>query len=586
MIYQTTRTLALCLAPAMALALPSAGHAQSGDTSLSREVVQPLPSPDVQRLNSALNRLAANSQDLRALIDAGNAALALGDLDAAMGFFGRAQELSPNNADAKMGMAAIFLRSDRPIDALRLFAEAEKAGASPDAVLGERGLAFDLVGNNAEAQASYRAALTRGSNAEITRRLALSQAIAGDKTAFEATLRPLLDKRDFAAYRTRAFGLAILGNGKEALAITDAVMPKDLASRISPYLDYMPRLTKAQQAAAANLGIFPRAAQIGRDDPRIAQYASSGTPNATQAGAKLAPQGEPLGTALARNDTPAESKASKSKPKPSRSKRKKQDQAMAMGSRAEVVTTPIASSAASQPAPAAVALQSSPPATVTPPAATQELPPVSGSSRLAAVAREQAAPPATPPAAQPSISTFDLARVPSSASPATVQPAQAAQTPAALPAVTQQAVVQPPVAQQPAPSVADAFSDFAVRSTGEAASGAGAVDITAIKVPREKPPEPPKPKEPEHPSRVWVQVATGKDLNALKFDWRRISRKAPDQLGDFKPFVTPWGEANRLLAGPLANPAKARELVAALKQAGVDSFTFTSEKGQQINALN
>lgn len=491
----------LPLLAATAAVLPLApAFAQSG----GREVVQALPSTEVASLNNALKRLARNSRDLSALIDAGNAALALNDLDAAMGFFGRAQELSPNSGPAKMGMAAVFLRSERPVEALRLFAEAEKAGASVDAVLPERGLAFDLVGNNVEAQASYRAALARGANAEVSRRLALSQAIAGDRKGFEASLRPLLEKRDYAAYRTRAFGLAILGDAKEARDIADAVMPRDMSSRLGPYLDYMPRLTPAQQAAAANLGIFPRASQIGRDDPRIAQYASSGSPSAANAGSKLAPQGAPLGGP---------------KPQPAAESSKRRKIAGASERRASA----------------------------------------GNSSRLASVRQEQAS--AAAPSGNQGAS-FDLASTSGATTPA-----------------------QPVQKGEPAPSVADAFGDFAGSSSARVSGGKGAVDITTIEVPREKPPEEVKPKPPAHPARAWVQVATGQDVSALKFDWRRISRKAPELLGDFKPHVTPWGQANRLLAGPVTDAAKARELVNALKEQGIDTFPYSSPEGEEIKLL-
>jgi len=53
-----------------------------------------------------------------------------------------------------------------------------------------------------------------------------------------------------AAQRARAFGLAIMGDTDRAAAIVEQVMPRDMATRIVPYLAYMPRLTKPQQAAA------------------------------------------------------------------------------------------------------------------------------------------------------------------------------------------------------------------------------------------------------------------------------------------------------------------------------------------------
>ncbi|MFX8485436.1 tetratricopeptide repeat protein, partial [Acinetobacter baumannii] len=91
-----------------------------------------------------------------ALIDAGKAALGMGDVDAAIGFFARADQLSPNNMRVKAGLAGALVRSENPYDAIPLFAEAEKAGALDAALTADRGLAYDLVGDNATAQRHYR----------------------------------------------------------------------------------------------------------------------------------------------------------------------------------------------------------------------------------------------------------------------------------------------------------------------------------------------------------------------------------------------------------------------------------------------
>src|SRR5690606_24671301 len=106
----------------------------------------------------------------------------------------------------------------------------------------------------------YRLALSLGESAVVSRRLAISQAIAGDQRASEATLLPMLQRSDLAAYRARAFALAILGKAEEAVSIAETMLPERLSSRMAPYLRYMPHLTRPQQAAAANLGAFPRAA--------------------------------------------------------------------------------------------------------------------------------------------------------------------------------------------------------------------------------------------------------------------------------------------------------------------------------------
>lgn len=512
--------------------LPASAAAQN---STSRAIVQPLPSPEVERLNRALRKLARRPRDLDALIEAGNASLKLDDLDAAIGFFGRAEELSSDNPRVKMGQAAVFLRSGRPIEALRLFSEAENAGASPRDVLADRGLAYDLVGDQTRAQATYRQALREEPGSSLaTRRMALSQAIVGERRAFEDTLRPLIDKREFAAFRARAFGLAILGEQDRAAAIADAVMPRDLASRITPYLEFMPRLTKAQQAAAANLGIFPRAADIGRDDPRIANFAAanSGTVSAStdvEADNRLEPVGEPLGQPVTQ-----------------------------VANAATQVAPVVPSEATSSAETVAVAqVQPLPVQTETAPSSTADAPTLTAAS---------SAP--TP--------GFDLARV---------QGNGESDSPEFAPLVPSEAGSTASQSRPtPQPNFADAFGDLGAGDLPDAKASGDAVNIAAIDVRREAPPEP-EPAKPAHPRRIWVQVATGRDVAALKFDWRRIARKAPRQLRDFNPHIVAWGQSNRLLAGPIEGSQEARRLVNALSEKGIDTFSYTSPEGTEIQEL-
>jgi hypothetical protein len=334
------------------------------------------------------------------------------------------------------------------------------------------------------------------------RRLALSQAISGDLQTSEATLLPLLQRSDLAAYRTRAFALAILGKGEEAVSIAQTMLPATLSNRMAPYLRYMPRLTRAQQAAAANLGRFPPAAEIGRDSPEIAAIAGQGAPQvaaARTADSRLEPAGEPLG---AGNRESRRQRARQQAEPPA-------DERVAIGRVAEVVTTPIAP------------------------------------------------PPAAEPAPQPSISV--------------VQPVAAEPEPA-----------------EAQPSLAEAFADFSL-PPGEVVPAAGAVDITRIDPPRERAAQPaakpPAPKPPAHPRRFWVQVATGRDADALKWDWRRIKREGGDLLASKDAFSARWGQANRLLTGPYPSAAAAQQAVTALKAKGLDSFTFTSAEGEAVSPL-
>ena len=93
--------------------------------SVARPVVQALPSEESLRLNAALSRLGRNPRDLDALIDAGNSALGMGDIDAATGFFKRADQVSSRDPRVKAGLGRAMVRSGDPLAAIPLFDEAE-----------------------------------------------------------------------------------------------------------------------------------------------------------------------------------------------------------------------------------------------------------------------------------------------------------------------------------------------------------------------------------------------------------------------------------------------------------------------------
>lgn len=98
--------------------------------------------------------------------------------------------------------------------------------------------------------------------------------------------------------------------------------------------------------------------------------------------------------------------------------------------------------------------------------------------------------------------------------------------------------------------------------------------------------KPAKPEQPTHPSRIWVQVATGRDKKALGFDWKRMVKDAPELFKGQRPSVTGWGQSNRLLAGPFASQKEANAFLAGLKKAGISGgFVWTSPAGQVVDVL-
>lgn len=204
--------------------------------------------------------LATSPKDFLALVGAGKAALALGDSQAAIGFFGRADEVFPSSPLPQAGMGAAMAADGEAYDALRYFARAQQLGATAAMIGADRGLAYDLIGRHADAQADYRAAMIGNDADEARRRLALSLAITGDKKGAIDMLAPLTGRGDAAAARCRALVLALNGDLEGARRSLDAAMPGS-SVRMAPFFAKLPSLRSDQKAAAVNLGIFPDSGQ-------------------------------------------------------------------------------------------------------------------------------------------------------------------------------------------------------------------------------------------------------------------------------------------------------------------------------------
>ena len=103
--------------------------------------------------------LASDPTDFQSLIGAGRAALELGDAQAAAGFFARADDANPNSPLPQAGMGAVSVANGNPQAALPYFQRAQQLGAPLAIFACDRGLAYDLLGQQAKAQADYRVAL-------------------------------------------------------------------------------------------------------------------------------------------------------------------------------------------------------------------------------------------------------------------------------------------------------------------------------------------------------------------------------------------------------------------------------------------
>lgn len=95
------------------------------------------------------------------------------------------------------------------------------------------------------------------------------------------------------------------------------------------------------------------------------------------------------------------------------------------------------------------------------------------------------------------------------------------------------------------------------------------------------------PPMPTHPSRIWVQLGVGHDRAALGSDWRRLVHTAADVLKGHQPFLSDAGGRSRMLTGPFASEAAARDFVRQLDEAGVAGpYVWTSPAGQVVDSLD
>ena len=636
------------LAAISLLALAASASAQDVDESALDALdkngvaaVQPVREPaGAAELRAAMRRISYNSGDADALADAGNAALILGDANAALNFFTRANVIRPNNGRIVAGLATATVRTENPFEALRLYDDAVRLGISDRTIAADRALAFDLLGNFARAQQDYKLARTAATSDDLVIRQAISMSLSGQKAEADAMLVPLLQQNNAAAWRARAFMLAARGDFRESTKVTQGFMDAGSAQRMERYLRLMPDLTGAQQAAAIHLGHFPASQYVGRDSDQLRRVASAippVTPSSSES--RLIPAGAPLG--------PIKTKTAPVKPDKKRvtaRERKasdKEDVKIAAAPVSDVirpsVINPVRSGirpAVSVPVETKVALNTAANTPTLPPVAVkpQDLPRASSSAPVPnaeeAIARSSAPAAADMPlpssqVPQPiSVPTVTAAGEPqitatttvALATPTPVQPIPAVQGPtpsgapiaaSVTPAIAAAAVIEPVAAApvvQPAPSPAFDLASIVnaieipeseqkpsavavdLKKIQAAASKTAAADVAA-KTGKVDPKAATKVKaEAASPARFWVQIATG-EASALTYDYRKWTKKSADLFKGQGGWTSVWGKTSRLLVGPFTDVKAAKKWEGDFKKAGGNGFMWKSENGVAVTAL-
>lgn len=590
--------------------LSSAVQAQAVDESALEALDQKTPAvvPNIVEpagaveLRAAMRRISFNPSDADALADAGNASLLLGDANAALNFFTRANAIRPNNSRIVSGLAIATVRTENPFEALRLFDDAVRLGASERSIAADRALAFDLLGNFGRAQQDYQLARTAASSDDIIIRQAVSLSLAGQKEQADAMLVPLLQRNSPTAWRARAFMLAARGELRESNKVAQGFMDAPSAQKMERFFRLMPNLTGAQQAAAIHLGHFPTSQSVGRDSEQVRRVAATlpQTPIAP-AENRLIPSGAPLGPKA----TKARDAKSEAKPL-SKQDRKAQERAEVQAAVANIpdaLKLPKTDTARLGTAAARAAVADAQSARITN-AANNALPTPETARPLVRVALPPATLAAgtatvpTTPRPEPIVAKVEPAATAAVTTPTAQEPVTlAATTPPAQPVVNMAAATAVPASTASAGfSLADIVGAIEIPESEQRPSEIP-VDLKKLKPVTPKvaadvskaakidPKAAAKAKlEAANPARIWVQIATG-EASGLGFDYRKLTKNNPILFKAQKPWTSPWGKTARLLVGPFPDVKAAKKWEGDFKKAGGDAFMWKSEIGVPVDAL-
>lgn len=523
------------------------------------------------RLADAMRTLAKSPKDFNALLAAGRASLEIGDTQSAAGFFGRAEEVHSASPWPAAGMGSLMVRMGDPASALTHFARAQQRGASQMAIALDRGLAFDLLGQQAQAQSDYRAALAGPDADEARRRLALSLAISRDIKGAGDTIEPLLQRRDPESLRVNAFVLALAGDREGARRTIDTAMP-GAGTRFEPFFRLLPVLQPAEKAAAVHLGEFPK--------------------DASQRYAQAQPIASSPVMSVGGNSTPVVSRPAVQQPRT----------AATQAQRAPTQSQP-QNRVAVREAPRRAVREVEPPNTY-----IASIRPSLDSSRYASTTRRQSATRSTPPSAtaerrsepepeprpvaEPAVDTastaiepatapgFDLAQllpVPSAglaADEADANTATVELTP--IPGASEEAAEpDPPVEAVPPPAPRPKVERAVPPAPRPKVERAAATKPKAEAAKRDETPA----------SRYFVQLASGANAGNLPAEFRKIRARQPSLFNGKSVQISQGRDLFRLVVGPFKTREASGEFVNALARAGIDSFSYTAPQGLKFEKI-
>lgn len=506
------------------------------------------PGDPAESLSRYLRMLAANPRDLTSLTGAGRAALMVGDPEAALGFFARAEDIAPRNGRIKAGLASALVQMEQPRAALKLFDEAVTLGVPEAEIAGDRGLAYDLRGDNRHAQQDYSLALRKRDDPEVTGRLALSMAISGDRQGALTMLDPLVRKGDRSAIRTRAFVLALTGDRSGAQRVANSAMPPEQAAAMGQFFGRLGELKPTQKALAVHFGRLPSTGRRYSEAEMFADAVLAAPPgqqrSAARADTPLIPAGAPLGRAASRSE--AADKADRRRP-----------------GAADEEAAPVKAKGKAVPAPTRQQLAKADDDDGPAPSTARAAPP----TRTAASVDPRAELTATDPAIAEAKAKAQAAAKAKADAAAKVKADAAAKAKLEAAAKLKADAKAKADAKVKAEAKAKADAKLKAEAEAKAAEKAEAKAKAAA------------------PERFWVQVASGKNKADLPKVWAKLKDDKPKFFNGRAPWVSSWRASNRLLVGPFKTDQEAQSFVNQLAKAGMSTIQFTSRAGVPVEKM-
>ncbi|MEO6581629.1 MAG: hypothetical protein ABIN68_02335, partial [Sphingomicrobium sp.] len=119
---------------------------------------------------------------------------------------------------------------------------------------------------------------------------------------------------------------------------------------------------------------------------------------------------------------------------------------------------------------------------------------------------------------------------------------------------------------------------------GSAAAVAKPMQIASIPPPMQSRSSPAGPSTTK--PRLWVQLASGSNANALPEQFRRIKGRNRDIFEGLSGYVAETPERSRLLIGPFKSASDANIVIEDLESVRVGAFSWTSPPGQAVRKLS